>query len=369
MDRRGVMIGGMALTAGVATALRAGAAVGPLELIVGTYREEGGKGLVRLRYDVAQDRLTPGAPIEAIANASFGVHSRRFGLHYLLDEKAPGTIGAYRGEADGWRRHADLASGGDAPCHAALSPRENALAVANYSSGTLALFRLDPKTGLPLDPPQISANRGTGPNRERQEGPHGHWVGFSPDGRWLYQVDLGTDAVLGFPIEPQGMGERRIAYQAPAGSGPRHLALHPRLSTAYLVTELTNQILTLDRAADGSLRARQMLPLLPQGFAGHSQAAHIAIDAAGRRLYVSNRGHDSIAVFAIDSQGGLKLLQHISTGGSWPRFFLLLEAQRRLLVANERAGTIVPFAIASNGTLSRTGEPVAVPGAVFIAPA
>lgn len=134
----------------------------------------------------------------------------------------------------------------------------------------------------------------------------------------------------------------------------------------FLVSELANSVTLLDRADDGTLHAGQLLSSLPAGFVGDSQAGHIALNRSGDRLYVSNRGHDSIALFAVDEAGGLTLIEHVPSGGSSPRFFLLLEAQRRLVVANEQAGRLTMFEIAPDGRLARTGADLEVPGAAFI---
>jgi 6-phosphogluconolactonase (cycloisomerase 2 family) len=191
----------------------------PSSLCIGTYAGGGGRGV----YDLADD-WTLGDADPVAANASFGTYAPRFGLHYLVDERDAGTVGAYRRDAAGWQRLASVETGGAAPCHVALNHAQTALAVANYASGSVSLFVLD-ANGLPRSPAQVHANSGHGPNAERQEAPHAHWVGFSPDDRWLYQTDLGTDEILAFPVADGALGPARIAHAAPPGSGPRHLLL------------------------------------------------------------------------------------------------------------------------------------------------
>ncbi|HEX8446128.1 MAG TPA: lactonase family protein [Sphingomonas sp.] len=365
MIRRRTLIGGAALlVSGHGTgAVPTG---GPLRLVAGTYDAEGGGGLYPVTLGPA-DRWSVGTPDPAVRNASFGVRSARFGTRYFLNEGPNGQLGAWR-TGSGRMPIGSVTTGGADPCHAALDPAQTCLAVANYSSGSVAFYRLDPRTGAPIAPPLIRANRGHGPNPARQQGPHAHWVGFSPDRRWLHSVDLGTDAVLSYPFDSRGrtIGPPDVAYQAPAGSGPRHLAFHPHRPRAYLVSELGNSLTVLEPAGAGRFRAVQTLSTLPPGFHGDSSAAHLALNRAGTRLYVSNRGHDSVGVFAIDAAGGLARIQHVATGGSWPRFFLLCEAEARLVVANERAGTLVPFALAADGRLTRTGAFASVPGVVFL---
>ncbi|USI72514.1 lactonase family protein [Sphingomonas morindae] len=360
IDRRGLIAGVCALPAA-----RLAAAAGPARpaLIAGTYAREGGAGLVTLLPGAEGWRAGPAAPIP---DASFGVYSRRFRRWYLLDEQSAGTVTAYDA---GWAARGRQSTGGADPCHATLDAGETCLAIANYSSGSVALVPLDPRTGAPL-PAQIVAHHGHGPDADRQKGPHAHWVGFSPDGAWLHAVDLGADAIFAhrYDAAARRLGPGRIAYQAPPGSGPRHLARHPHQPRAYLVSELANSVTELAVTPAGGFTAVARHSTLPAGFAGHSQAAHIRLDARARRLYVSNRGHDSIAVFAVDAAGGLRLVQHIASGGQWPRFFLLLEAQQAMLVANEHSGSLAVLRVAPDGGLADSGTRIALLGTVFLAP-
>jgi 6-phosphogluconolactonase len=238
--------------------------------------------------------------------------------------------------------------------------------VANYSSGSVGLIALDRRTGLPRARAQVVAHRGHGPDAERQAAPHAHWVGFSPDRRWLWSVDLGADTIFAHRLDAAGtrLGETRPAYRAVAGSGPRHLAFHPRLPLAYLVAELDNSVTVLRRGADSGFTALARHSTLPTGFAGKSQAGAIAIDPHGRWLYASNRGADSVAVYAIAADGALTPIQHIAGGGRWPRHLRVLDS--RLLVANERSGTIDGFRVGSDGRLAPFGTAARAPGAAFI---
>jgi 6-phosphogluconolactonase len=332
-------------------------------LIAGTYANEGGGGLVPLT--ASGEGWASGTAIGTIRNSSFGVKGRR-GLHYLLDEQRQGSVSVHDGA---YRNLGTRSTQGRDPCHAALNADETMLAVANYSSGSVALWRLDPATGLPQGAGQHVVHAGSGPDKARQAGPHAHWVGFTRDGGILHSVDLGADAIFAHRIDGRrgGIATTSIAYQAAPGSGPRHLAHHPRLPVAYLVAELANTVTMLRAGADGAFTQGKVVSTLPQGFSGASAAAHIALNRTGTRLYVSNRGHDSIAVFAIEADGALSLLQHVGCGGHWPRFFLLMEQRRELLVANERSGQVAGLQIEADGRLRTTGRSVAVPGVVFLA--
>ncbi|RMB55524.1 6-phosphogluconolactonase [Sphingomonas sp. PP-CE-3A-406] len=353
-----------ALTAMAATIAVPAAAKRSVRLIAGTYSREGGKGLYPIGYDPDRDRWQVEAPIPRIDDASFGVGGGPGGAYYLVREQTQGEISAY---APGWTKRGTAPTKGADPCYVALDRASGCLAIANYSSGGVAFHRLDPRTGVPGDP-VLFDHVGKGPNTARQEGPHAHWVGFSPDRRWLHSIDLGTDTLYAYRFDATARTLARpvAAWHADSGAGPRHLVHHQRLPRAYVVCELSNTLVTLDAGADGRFVTRSRLSTLPVGYRGASQAAHIAIDPTGRRLYVSNRGQNGIAVFALDAAGVPTLLQHIASGGDWPRFFLLLDDARRMVVANERSATLAIFAIGPDGRLSATGKQLAVPGAVFL---
>jgi 6-phosphogluconolactonase len=361
-DRRMVLAGLAAPM--LASRAVAAAHAGPLQLLAGTYAREGGRGLARIAYDPVADtaEITGHVPV---ADASYGVWSPRFGRRYVVQEGREGAVAALGPDGPAGP---PVPTGGAGPCFIALDARQSCLAVANYDSGSVSLIRLDPADGRPVGPAQVVAHHGSGPVRERQAGPHAHWVGFSPDGRWLHSVDLGADAIFAHLLDAQGptIGEGQVAYAAPPGSGPRHLVRHPSLPRAYLVSELANSLTELAVRPDGRFEAVARLSTLPDGFAAHSQAAHIAIDATGARLYVSNRGANTLAVFALDGAGRPSLMQQVSSGGDWPRFFLLLERENRVLVANERSGEVAILHRAPDGRLADSGRRVAAPGVVFL---
>jgi 6-phosphogluconolactonase (cycloisomerase 2 family) len=327
-------------------------------LIAGTYANEGGKGL----YPIVDGRV--GAPVTGIVNASYGVGNGPGGAFYLLREQAEGQVTGY---GPGWRSRGYATTGGADPCHVALDRASACLAVANYSSGSVAFYQLDRKTGAPGEA-KVFQQQGKGPNTERQAGPHAHWVGFSPDRRWLHSVDLGADAIFAYRLDPvaRTLAEPITAWAAPAGAGPRHMVRHPTLPRAYVACELQTRLFVLDALPDGRFRTVGERMLVPEGGPA-SYAAHLAIDRAGRTLYVSNRGTDVITVFALDAKGEPRLVQHVPTGGHWPRFFLLREGRGEMLVANERSGTVVAFRIAPDGRLIPTGRSIAIPGVVFLA--
>jgi 6-phosphogluconolactonase len=332
------------------------------ELLIGTYAKPGGRGLYRLTLS-ADGSLGPADHAAEARNSSFGAYSARHRLHYLVDE-CDGRLGAWRRTGRGWQRLASVATSGEEPCHVMLDQAGGRLAVANYKNGSLALFALG-DDGLPTEPPARFQDNGTGPVVDRQQGPHVHCVRFSPDNRFLYAVDLGADHILRF--EPNGAqpGEPTIAYRATPGSGPRHLLLHPQRPFALLISELAST-LTLLAVEDNGLEALAECSTLPPGWHGENLGGHLEWPTTGR-AYISNRGHDSLALVEVDLDAAtLTPAQHVPSGGKSPRHFAILGDRRQLVVAHEKDGTVAAHSVEADGRLAAAGATVHVPGCAFV---
>jgi 6-phosphogluconolactonase len=331
-------------------------------LFVGTYARSGGRGLVRIDRGEAGS-LWPGEAVELIANASYVAYSPRYDIHYFVDEGA-GKISACRYDQGSWLLLRSVGSAGREPCFLALDPEEKRLAVANYGDGSVGLFTLDPVHGLPESPPDVHRQHGSGPNAERQDGPHVHCARFSPDGRWLLITDLGSDQLVAFDMDDNGLAQALPAYAAPPDSGPRHVLFGPTGKQALLLSELASSLTVFDVEPD-RLVPRQTVSTLPQGVSCDNLGGHLAMNAAADRVYVSNRGHDSITVFALDGSG-VEFLQNVPTSGKSPRHFLLREAMGEMLVAHEGSETISRLPLGPDGSLRKAEDVISVEGAVFI---
>jgi 6-phosphogluconolactonase len=226
------------------------------------------------------------------------------------------------------------------------------------------VFALD-AAGFPVEPPSAFQDRGTGPVKGRQDGPHMHCVRFGPDRRSLYAVDLGADHVLRFALEGARLSECAVAYRAPSGSGPRHLLFHPERPFALLVSELASTLTLLE--VDGArLQPLATCPTTPAGWSGNNLGGHLEWPTT-ERAYVTNRGQDSITLVEVDlDRRKLAPVQHVPSGGRSPRHFLLLEDSRQLVVAHEKDGAVASFRIDEQGRLAPTGHRVTVPGACYV---
>ena len=260
---------------------------------------------------------------------------------------------------------------GLAPCHTSVEPQGRYCLVANYETGSVCVLPIqkDGCLGAATDTVQFF---GSGPNPERQEGPHAHMVVPSPDGGFIMAVDLGTDRLMMFRLDRE-RGTLSPAdppwTQLPPGTGPRHLVFHPHRPFAYVISELRSTVTVLRHGERlGTFQASQTISTLPDDFSGRNSGGEIAMAPSGRFVYATNRGHDSLAIYAVDpGTGQLSLVGHESSQGVGPRAFIIDPSGALLLVANQDTDTVVTFWInQESGTLRATGHVTAVPTPVCL---
>lgn len=255
-----------------------------------------------------------------------------------------------------------------APCHVTTDAEGRFVFAANYSGGNVISLPIRKDGGVA---PVVSLiqHEGAGPNKQRQEKAHAHSVDMDPKGRLLV-CDLGVDRVFIYNVDPDtGELAQHAALTLAPGSGPRHLALHPENGCLYVLNELasTISVFTYDEEqGDGEIQ--QTITTLPEGFAEQNTTAEIIIDPSGRFVYASNRGHNSIAVFAIDPETGkLTFVERESSGGEWPRCFGIDPSGRFLVSANQYTDNVALYRIdQETGELSPTGSTVLVGQAVCV---
>jgi 6-phosphogluconolactonase len=260
-------------------------------------------------------------------------------------------------------------SKGSAPCHVNLDNSGKYLFAANYHKGLVEVFPLREDGGIETASSTI-AQSGFGPKKERQEKSHVHYVGMTPDEKNLCAIDLGTDELVVCDFqEGDLLKSKELSLFFTPGSGPRHMDFHPNRKFAYIVTELSGEIITLEYCtSDSSFKAIQYISTLPKDFNFENLGSAIHISLDGKYLYSSNRGHDSIAIFSIDvSTGMLQFVSHISTEGNHPRDFQIDPTGSLLLVANMNSNNIVTFKIDKNtGMLTKQGEETNIPSPVCV---
>lgn len=341
-----------------------------------------GRGIYRFALDPDSGRLEPRGLTPGIMNPSFLALEPRGRFLFAVNEleefegEATGTLSAFAVDAaaDGGLRFLNRKpTRGTDPCHVVVERNGRFALVSNYMSGSVSVLPIG-GDGVVGQAVEFVQHQGQGADPMRQSGPHVHSVTLAEADRYALVADLGLDRLRVYRFDPVRGGLQTIA-QPPlalqAGAGPRHLALHPDGRHAYLANELDSTVATLEYRRGGSLRLLQTLSTLPRGFTGQSTAADIHLTAEGRYLYVTNRGDDSIAAFAVESgTGTLSHLGHEPTLGRTPRNFAIDPSGRFLLAANQDSDTVVSFRIeARTGRLRPTGQILEVPTPVCVLPA
>lgn len=326
-------------------------------------RNARGEGISVFKVTAATGQLERVQVVADLVNPSFLARNRLGDVLYVIHGDQQ-EVSAFRIDAsDGTLRLLNRQScQGKNPVHLALDPTEQFLVVSNHLSGSLAVLpvALDGSLG---EVSQIVRLEGTpGPHKTEQPFSKPHFNPFDPSGRFVAVPDKGLDRIFCFRFaNGQLQPAERASVATRENAGPRHLAFHPKEPFAYVVNELDSSVTAYRFSAEtGDLEPIQVLSALPDHFTGNSRASGIVVDPAGRTLYASNRGYDSIAIFQIEpGSGRLKFMGAQASMGRTPRFFTLSPNGRMLFVLNEDSDCIVPFTVHENsGLLSPTGMSV-----------
>jgi 6-phosphogluconolactonase len=334
---------------------------------VGTYSNS----IYAYRFDAKTEKLDPMGTVGEVVNPSFLAADRDYRFLYAVSEvegDVNGGVAAFSID----RKKGSLkflnsaSSAGVAPCHLVVDKTTKMLIVANYGTGGVSAFPIEHDGRLGAMSSLIEAH-GSSVNHERQAGPHAHEVVISADNRFVYVPDLGLDQIRIYPLDPSqaklAANNHSFAKVDP-GSGPRHMAFGPSGKFAYALSELKSVITIFSHdPSTGNLKSIQSVSTLPSGYSGENAPAEIEVDKAGQFVYASNRGHDSIAVFAIDEASGtLRQIQIVPSQGQEPRGMQIDPTGQFLFVGNHKSNRCVVFRIdPKTGQLTSAGKPIEVP--------
>ncbi|MEM9882250.1 MAG: lactonase family protein [Planctomycetota bacterium] len=346
-----------------------------MHVYFGTYTRDRDEGVYRGRLDPDTGGLTVEAGYGGVTDPSFLTLHPGGGMLYAVNESDRDSgVTAFAIDRDTGDLSvvggASIASGRGA-CHVAVDPAGAAAVVSYYGSGTVASFPLD-RAGVPGEAVSVYQHEGSSLDPQRQEGPHAHSTSFDPTGRFALSCDLGIDQVKVHRFDQAAA--TLTPHDPPAfglhpGAGPRHLAFHPTRPLVYIINELdaTVTVAAWDATA-GTLTRRQVVSTLPEGFDGRRSTAEVLVHPSGRFVYGSNRGHDSLVVYAVDPDDGtLTLYGFVDAGGAEPRNFNFDPTRRWAVVCHQNGDTVRVFAVdADRGGLTPVGEPVAVPMPVCV---
>jgi 6-phosphogluconolactonase len=366
--------------------LSSAAGSGEYIVYIGTNTRTKSKGIYAYRFQPSSGKITPiGLAAETPYPSWIGVDPK---LRYLYaanenefkpEPGKPSNISAFAMDRKtGQLTLLNRASAvGRGPCHLSVDRTGRALMLANYGSGSVAVLPIQPDGRLG-EATAFVQHKGSSADPKRQAGPHAHCILPSPNNRFILAADLGLDQVLVYRFDPAKgtlTPNDPPAGKVAPGAGARHFAFHPNGRYVYVVAEMANTVTTFSFQANRGVMAElQTVPTLPKDFTGRSSSAEIVVDRAGKFLYSSNRGHDSIAVFAIDSKKGtLTPVEHVPTQGKTPRNFAIDPTGAYLFAANQDSHSIVLFRVdPKTGRLTPAGqvlEDAPEPTAVLFVPA
>jgi 6-phosphogluconolactonase len=371
-------LGALAATS-VHPTLAADAGAKPLPVLIGTYTTGASKGIYTSEFNPATGQLTaPTLAAESKNPAFLALHPNGRFVYAVAEIAAAsgvagGVVAAFAREAATGKLTPlnQQPSGGAGPCHLTVDRTGQCLLVANYGSGSLAALAIQADGSLAA-PATTLQHRGASVNPSRQSSPHAHQVVTDPANRFALVCDLGLDKILVYRLNAP---HATLTPNAPPfatvkpGSGPRHLAFHPNGHWVYLLNEMAATITVFTwNAAHGLLTELESVATLPSDFSGPNSAAELVVHPSGKVVFASNRGHDSVAVLAVDAATGrLQLRQNQGTKGKAPRFIGLDPSGRWLLAANQSSENIVVFPFdAAAGRLGESVQTIAAPSPVCL---
>lgn len=356
----------------------------PLRVYIGVYGRGPGQGIQQLELDPATGKITHNGLAAEADNPSFLAIAPDGNHLYAVSEtedgrNRTGIVIAFSVDKSigNLKRLNEQATRGAGPCHVAVDPKGNSIVVANYGGGSVASFLMSRKPEVEKESLgslvafHQHPKAGSKFNIRRQDGPHPHCAAVDPNGKYVVVPDLGRDRLYVYSLSSYAnLSPNKPAYiDSAPGAGPRHFAFHSNGKLGFAMNELNSTITSYRYDAErGVLNVIESQSTLPADFKGENTTAEVRVHPNGKFVYGSNRGHDSIAAFAVDPESGkLTPKGHTSTQGKTPRNFGIDPSGRFLLAANQNSNSVVAFRINSeDGTLTPTESSVTISAPVCV---
>jgi 6-phosphogluconolactonase len=346
-------------------------------LYVGTYTSGKSEGIYVYHLNMSTGELKHFKTVKDVVDPSYLTIDRKRRFLYAVNEvsqfdgKPSGAVSSFSID----QKSGDLkylnqkASEGGSPCFVTLDHTGKFLLLANYESGNAAVLPIK-RDGSLDEAVTVVGHVGSSINRDRQQGPHAHCIIMDKLNRYAFVVDLGMDKIFTYRFDSRnGNLIDHATVETKPGAGPRHLTFHPNHRQAYVINELDSTVTayTYDPRR-GTLLPLQTISTLPANHSGENSCADVHVSPGGKFLYGSNRGHDSIVVFAIHSKSPqLTYVEHVSTAGKTPRNFTIDPTGTFLLVANQKSDSVVTFRVDRlTGRLKSTGHVAEIPAPVCL---
>ncbi len=328
--------------------------------LTGSYSMADEPGIKLWQFDIKDGSLTEKAFAKGVERPSYLALSPAEDVAIVCSEKENGKLISFRFEL-GEEMLTEVnrqPSNGDHPAHAIVDESGKWVLSVNYSSGNVNVYPLE-AGGVIGNLTDSVKHEGTGPNIERQDAAHPHSVSQIPRTQLFLVPDLGMDQIRLYKLDDRlGKLTFQCAIQTAPGTGPRHIAFHPFQNVFYVVEELSSSLAVYRVEEETRIDKLQAVQLIPYTWQGQNTSAEVAVSENGEFLYASNRGHDSIAIFSITTDGTLEMLGFAATGGKGPRHFALSPGAEWLIAANENSGTLTVLKLDDQGIPVLYGEPI-----------
>ena len=339
--------------------------------VIGTYTDGDGNGIYTC--PVATDGLPETDRVHSNPvpdDPSFVARHPTGDCWYAVHETDPGAASAIQVDADGnIEQQNRVKTGAEGPCFCRVHPSGDHLLVAHYTGSAVSVLPIG-SDGTLANPTAVEEHEGSSIT-SRQTAPHPHSIVPGPNGKFVYVPDLGTDEIVVYEIDERGGTlQRKTTVDVRPGAGPRHLTFHPTEPLVFVSNELDSTVAVFEWVEQtGVFEHVDRVSTCPSDGEVENYPGEVLVHPDGKRLYASNRGHDSIVVFEIDPEGGsLEPRAWVDTEGEWPRHFSLDPAGETLFVGNRRSGSVTVFRVSSeSGRPHRTEASIPVPNPTCVA--
>ena len=334
------------------------------QILFGTYTKKTSEGIYRGTLDTTANTLTNDGLVAATSNPTYLALSAKQRLYSVDKENDEGGIAAWQFDGQIANKLNAVIAPGTPPAYVAVDEARQLVYSANYHKGTATVMKIAANGELELT--DEVTHTGNGP-RPEQDGSHIHYTDLTPDNR-LVAIDLGSDKVYVYNVSDAGKLSEQSILTMDAGFGPRHLVFAPDGQHAFLAGELSSNVAVLSYdATNGTFHEESIVKTIPADYTDHNGAAAIRLSRDGKFLYVSNRGYNTLAVFAVASDASLTLIQQISVEGDFPRDFDLDPTEAFVVVVNQNTDNATLYARdLATGKLSLLQKDVAVPEGVCV---
>ena len=339
------------------------------KILLGTYTKRKSEGIYSMKLDEQKKQLIDLKEEVTVSTPTYLAGNNDYSLLFSIAKSSNGQGGIasykYNKQQKSYTKSDSVFSDGAPPCYIAYDQAKQLIFTANYHKGQVSVYRTSTDGDLTLVDTHVHSGKSV---HENQQSPHAHYFDFTPDKKFLVSCDLGSDELLMYTLDDENKLTVCDVISVTPGTGPRHIVFHPNNRFAYVVGELSSDVIVFSyNSTNGTLTPIQTISSIPQDYDAFNGAAAIRISSDGRFVYASNRGHDSIAIYEAAEDGTLTLVNHTPTEGETPRDFNLDPSERFIVVGHQDSDNLTLFERNDkDGTLTLLQKDVFAPEVICV---